>query len=296
MDKREKQVEWIRKLPTWISGAVGLATAVISLLFIVFENYSLAIVIAGLLLVTLVLFALLYVAFAEAPSLIIGGRHVYRFPRFRLPALMGIGLIIVFVVVILAFVPSRSFVRMAFVGTATPTATSTPTPTSTSTPTPTATPTLTPTATQPTTTSDSLVIMEEIRVLRDEVALLQQRIDALDQTLPDSVTSAELAKVYSDTNSLNRRLEAIEQAILDNPAKVLQLTLLGRDMENLEQNYKADLKSVQEEVDRVYDQNKWFLGLMFTMAIGLISLAVSNFLTRPRKEEKRQADKPKSDE
>jgi len=76
----------------------------------------------------------------------------------------------------------------------------------------------------------------------------------------------------------------IELAILDNPAKALELTLLTKDMENLQRNYEADLKSTREEIDRVFDQNKWFLGLMSTMAIGLISLAVGNFLAKPKEE------------
>lgn len=35
---------------------------------------------------------------------------------------------------------------------------------------------------------------------------------------------------------------------------------------------------MKEGVARVYDLTKWFVGLMFTMALGLIGLAVTNFL------------------
>jgi len=55
-------------------------------------------------------------------------------------------------------------------------------------------------------------------------------------------------------------------------------------MENLRLSYKSDLIATKEEISRVYDLNKWFIGLMFTMTVGLLGLAISNFLRDKKKE------------
>jgi hypothetical protein len=50
-------------------------------------------------------------------------------------------------------------------------------------------------------------------------------------------------------------------------------------------NYQRDIESYNKQIDRIYDLNKWFIGLMFTMAIGLIGLAISNFMQAQKKPE-----------
>lgn len=69
------------------------------------------------------------------------------------------------------------------------------------------------------------------------------------------------------------------------PPSGLAVPLLRQDLENLKASQQRALEASTNEIDRVYDQNKWFIGLMFTMAIGLISLAISNFVQARRKPE-----------
>lgn len=73
-------------------------------------------------------------------------------------------------------------------------------------------------------------------------------------------------------------MKMLDDAIGESPDKSLAVPLLRKDLDNLKDSYHRDLDSTQAEINRVYDQNKWFLGLMFTMALGLIGLAISNFL------------------
>jgi hypothetical protein len=63
----------------------------------------------------------------------------------------------------------------------------------------------------------------------------------------------------------------------------IALPLLRQDLENLKTSYQRDIDSSKRETDRMYDQNKWFIGLMFSMAIGLIGLAISNFVQARRR-------------
>jgi hypothetical protein len=54
--------------------------------------------------------------------------------------------------------------------------------------------------------------------------------------------------------------------------------MLRKDLDNERENSKISIADANRQIERIYDQNKWFLGLMFMMAIGLIGLAVSNFI------------------
>jgi hypothetical protein len=73
-------------------------------------------------------------------------------------------------------------------------------------------------------------------------------------------------------------MKALDDAIGQSPDKALAVPLLQRDVDNMRESNREELVSTQAEIDRVYDQNKWFIGLMFTMAVGLVTLAVSNLL------------------
>jgi len=160
---------------------------------------------------------------------------------------------------------------LAFVGTPTPTATiiTTPIP-------------LTPIPQS---------VQTQVADLHNEVAMLRQEVDSLAQEVSSLNSNSDVSAIRSDLNALDERLSTIEQAILDNPGRALALTLLSRDMENLREAYQTDLETTRQEVGRIYDFNKWFIGLMFTMALGLLSLAVSNFLKKPEKPEERKQQK-----
>jgi hypothetical protein len=117
----------------------------------------------------------------------------------------------------------------------------------------------------------------EISDLRREVARLRR-----DQQLVRS--AIDEASVMLGGRVLSRRLQLLEnrqanleRVILNDPAKALELPLLRRDLDNSREANAQSLVSVKASVDQVYDINKWLLG---AMALSIIGLAVTNFLTR----------------
>ena len=85
--------------------------------------------------------------------------------------------------------------------------------------------------------------------------------------------------------NISKRLDDLDAAIMNNPDKALSVPLLRRDLDTLKIEYQKDIDSSGKQIDRIYDQNKWFIGLMFSMAIGLIGLAISNFIQARKKSE-----------
>ena len=43
--------------------------------------------------------------------------------------------------------------------------------------------------------------------------------------------------------------------------------LLRQELEGVKINYQRDIESYNRQIDRIYDRNKWFIGLMFSMAL-----------------------------
>ena len=118
-----------------------------------------------------------------------------------------------------------------------------------------------------------------------ELARFSDRLDKTEASLSTLSGSSngrkgspQFEQMHSSIKEMKASLSKLNEVILDNPSKALEVTLLRKDLENLQKNYQSDLISLRREAERVYDLTKWFLGLMFTIALSIIGLAVSIFL------------------
>ena len=82
-----------------------------------------------------------------------------------------------------------------------------------------------------------------------------------------------ISKLESDLDIV----DVIESAIMESPERAMSIPILRRDIDSISDLQAAAINTYKEEVNRIYDLNKWFLGLMGTMAIGVIGLAIGNF-------------------
>ncbi|CAG0973601.1 hypothetical protein ANAEL_01318 [Anaerolineales bacterium] len=113
-------INWIKELPDWIKATVGLVTIVISFVIAFRANYYLSIVIIATLAIISLFLLFTYVTFAKTPPLIEGGKGLYRFEKYRIVAFSGMVTILSIVYFVVALEPSRSFVTVALIGSATP--------------------------------------------------------------------------------------------------------------------------------------------------------------------------------
>jgi hypothetical protein len=94
--------------------------------------------------------------------------------------------------------------------------------------------------------------------------------------VPDaSKAGLQLDQLQKSVADLQTRQVRIEQAILANPIKALEIPLLQRDLDGLKTAQQDSILALRQNVDRVYDLNKWLLG---AMAVSIVTLAISNFL------------------
>jgi hypothetical protein len=110
------------------------------------------------------------------------------------------------------------------------------------------------------------------------ITVLRAQIDSLRTThgtINDSLRPQEIVILNERVTSFETRLNKIERVILSDPTKALDLVLVRRDLDELKTSNADNISAVRRDVDRIYDLSKWIIGLMFTMALGVLSLAAA---------------------
>jgi hypothetical protein len=129
----------------------------------------------------------------------------------------------------------------------------------------------------------SLVSIEErITGIESKVDNLSTEFKSISDSLNNIATlpkeaklSFQLQQTQKTLANIQGRQDRLEQVIVTSPSKVLEIPLIKRDLENLKDAQKAEILTIKDGVDRVYDLNKWLLG---AMAVSIIALAIANFL------------------
>ncbi len=93
-----------------------------------------------------------------------------------------------------------------------------------------------------------------------------------------------------DEDGLDHRLAALEAAILATPEKALAVPMLKQQVDGIQDRTHGDVESIRGEISRLFTLTQWFIGLMFTIALGVFGLALNN-LRRGERELQRRDDK-----
>lgn len=136
--------------------------------------------------------------------------------------------------------------------------------------------------------SEKLVSVEQhissqnktISSLQVELKGISSSLSTLSRFPKGSEWEIEASRISEQISYIDGKLAALESALTLDPAKALAIPILRKDLDNAEENIRAELLQTKSEIDRIYDQNKWFLGLMFTMALSVLGMAVSSFVSR----------------
>lgn len=107
---------------------------------------------------------------------------------------------------------------------------------------------------------------------------LKQRLRLDKDSIYQNVKSGTTIK------KLENKIKIFEDVLLDNPNKALSLPLLRKELDYLNSTIKYYHNENRREVDRIYNQTKWLIGIMFGFCTGLIILAFSNILLKDKKE------------
>lgn len=134
---------------------------------------------------------------------------------------------------------------------------------------------------------------QDVDDLRNQLDKQKKIIEDLTLKIAVQPTPTNETQIAQQINQLDTSVTKIkestanlEKVILDDPAKAVSLPLIRKDLDNLKVSHQTELAAMQRDIERVYDLTKWLFGIMFTMALGVLSLAISNFW-KTRKEERK---------
>ncbi|MCB5360445.1 MULTISPECIES: type I restriction enzyme HsdR N-terminal domain-containing protein [Vibrio] len=90
----------------------------------------------------------------------------------------------------------------------------------------------------------------------------------------------EVSKLQANVEVLSNKIESLESVLTSDPTKALAVPLLRKDLESTEKTLTLELLQTRAELERMYDQNKWFIGLMFTIALSVLGMVASSWFNR----------------
>jgi hypothetical protein len=115
----------------------------------------------------------------------------------------------------------------------------------------------------------------DLEKLRENVVGVEGQLKNISNVPEQSQVAAQLKGIDTAVKDLQARQSKLEEVIISNPAKAIEVPLIRKDLDNLKESQQQNLLAIKQGIDQVYDLNKWLLG---AMAISIITLAVSNFL------------------
>lgn len=123
--------------------------------------------------------------------------------------------------------------------------------------------------------------------LGSQVASIARQFEAIQTSLETVVSDPNsLARVClrADIKQVSDEVKSLSEALGSDIERSLSVPLLRKDVQKIEKQLEQTSLATTREIDRIYDQNKWFLGLMGTMAVGLLTVTVGNILQARKKE------------
>jgi hypothetical protein len=102
-------------------------------------------------------------------------------------------------------------------------------------------------------------------------------------------SNIDIVKLGDEYKSLDKRISNIENVIMNSPERALELYILKQELDNLKYDIEEERANTEREIDRLYDFTKWFLVLMFTMAISMMGLALSHLIKKPKPPTKKKS-------
>ena len=103
---------------------------------------------------------------------------------------------------------------------------------------------------------------------------LQKRIKELENRLRAKDTAILISSPNEERiQELEKKIQTLNEIIIENPEKSLTIPLLNKDIENIKKENDLQIELIKDKVETVVDLNKWILGLIFSL---LITIVISN--------------------
>ncbi|XPF94866.1 hypothetical protein ACM9HF_02320 [Colwellia sp. RE-S-Sl-9] len=119
---------------------------------------------------------------------------------------------------------------------------------------------------------------QDLSNLQDIVTLLKSKMDSVEKFPEGTEWKSEIIRLEEKIDSISIRVTEFENAITADPLKALAVPILRKDLDNVRSSLNTEIRQSKAEIDRIYDQNKWFIGLLFSIAISVLGMVITNYV------------------
>ncbi|MFO1431828.1 MAG: hypothetical protein U1F76_17100 [Candidatus Competibacteraceae bacterium] len=121
-------------------------------------------------------------------------------------------------------------------------------------------------------------MIQELEGLKSQLALVGTDLDSLKKQVQAPLPGADksqvavrLGRLEGTLTDLQSRQAKLEEIVLNNPGKVLELNSLRRGLDELKEDQQQQHLTVGHSLERIYTLNKWLFG---SMAVSIVVLAI----------------------
>lgn len=121
-------------------------------------------------------------------------------------------------------------------------------------------------------------IQDNVQTIEDKIKL-ENKLDEINQNMSSKNSSdVNLPHTTKDVQSMKIEFAELKKLVVENPEKTLSLPLIKKDIQQLQQ----EIKTLRDEINRVFDLSKWFIGTLIAMAIGLLGIVMTIIMSKPK--------------
>jgi hypothetical protein len=119
--------------------------------------------------------------------------------------------------------------------------------------------------------------ISRVERMHDQLVRLNERVAILSRALeeaPEKLDAAWVKGVNIKIGKIERDLYGLKELLFKDPDRAIEIPLILKDIEGI----KTSIAAQERKFEWISGYNKWLLGVMATMALALLALAISVIL------------------
>ena len=127
----------------------------------------------------------------------------------------------------------------------------------------------------------------EVARLENRLLSHEARIDEILNISDEQKIAAALKELREDLEKLDESMSVIRDAIAEDPAKLVELSLVRSQLQSLRERQDERYTSLSREIDKMATYNTTIIGFMITFLVALLGFGIFNYVregSRARRE------------
>ena len=122
-------------------------------------------------------------------------------------------------------------------------------------------------------------LFSEISILKQELELVKNQIKTLSKVSDETKLSIQLKGMDGTIRNLQDKFSGIENIILRDPQKSLEIPILRGDLNELKETFQSSISSLKDDIERAYTI---LIGTIVALLVAIIAPNISGLFKREK--------------